>query len=103
MNTDAVSSAMEKLGVLIDTWWNVNVDYVDNYLGGEISFNRYMVECEYFICSNIATRYTVLIDTWWNVNNIYVYEEAEKEIVLIDTWWNVNVLNLTDVTNADKF
>ena len=23
--------------------------------------------------------------------------------VLIDTWWNVNVLNLTDVTNADKF
>ena len=22
--------------------------------------------------------------------------------VLIDTWWNVNVLNLTDVTNADK-
>ena len=23
-------------------------------------------------------------------------------MVLIDTWWNVNVLNLTDVTNADK-
>ena len=22
--------------------------------------------------------------------------------VLLDTWWNVNVLNLTDVTNADK-
>ena len=32
--------------VLIDTWWNVNQDFVDSLL--KISgFNRYMVECEY--------------------------------------------------------
>ena len=44
------------------------------------SFNRYMVECE--CAQTMGTDY--------------------YPAVLIDTWWNVNVLNLTDVTNADK-
>ncbi len=44
------------------------------------SFNRYMVECEF--AQTMGTDY--------------------YPAVLIDTWWNVNVLNLTDVTNADK-
>ena len=35
-------------GVLIDTWWNVNVSALKKSLGNG----------------------TVLIDTWWNVNRI---------------------------------
>ena len=31
--------------VLIDTWWNVNMNGQHIYLSG-IGFNRYMVECE---------------------------------------------------------
>ena len=37
-----------KRAVLIDTWWNVNVDYDGLVLRVEQSFNRYMVECEFF-------------------------------------------------------
>ena len=57
----------------------------------EYRFNRYMVECEFFIF-NVYISYTlVLIDTWWNVNwekDLFVDGFAK---VLIDTWWNVNV------------
>ena len=56
----------------------------------EYRFNRYMVECEFFIF-NVYISYTlVLIDTWWNVNwekDLFVDGFAK---VLIDTWWNVN-------------
>ena len=55
--------------VLIDTWWNVNVDSV-------------LCNC---LCS------VVLIDTWWNVNIKLVTHCAAALTVLIDTWWNVNL------------
>ena len=33
------------------------------------SFNRYMVECEFFVdVHDVCCRVVVLIDTWWNVN-----------------------------------
>ncbi len=35
------------LGVLIDTWWNVNSSLRNMYSVGQTSFNRYMVECEF--------------------------------------------------------
>ena len=34
-------------GVLIDTWWNVNVSKPARYYTFDIGFNRYMVECEF--------------------------------------------------------
>ena len=56
--------------VLIDTWWNVNIQ-----------------------CRNSPQQQQhVLIDTWWNVN-INVEEPPEWLVaVLIDTWWNVNTM-----------
>ena len=33
-------------GVLIDTWWNVNLLDLRTLPEAEIRFNRYMVECE---------------------------------------------------------
>ena len=33
--------------VLIDTWWNVNFDRIMNMKSSIHGFNRYMVECEY--------------------------------------------------------
>ena len=33
-----------------------------------LSFNRYMVECEYWFPVPLAYTVLVLIDTWWNVN-----------------------------------
>ena len=33
-----------------------------------MGFNRYMVECEYQISTELPAGYRVLIDTWWNVN-----------------------------------
>ena len=33
--------------VLIDTWWNVNLSVSAIISGQSLSFNRYMVECEY--------------------------------------------------------
>ena len=32
--------------VLIDTWWNVNLHFVQIVGCGGSGFNRYMVECE---------------------------------------------------------
>ena len=43
--------------VLIDTWWNVNVD-----ASGSPSFTS-----------------RVLIDTWWNVNSNSAPQEPEEE------------------------
>ena len=54
--------------VLIDTWWNVNVDIIRNGKKGD----------------------KVLIDTWWNVNICGGRLEYSVLMVLIDTWWNVN-------------
>ena len=56
--------------VLIDTWWNVNVDYDGMVLRVE----------------------QVLIDTWWNVNTERPDINIFHAVVLIDTWWNVNTL-----------
>ena len=56
------------VGVLIDTWWNVNEEYA--YLDPKAlnGFNRYMVECEFATFVSISKDNCVLIDTWWNVN-----------------------------------
>ena len=54
--------------VLIDTWWNVNID---SGYRGEIHA-------------------IVLIDTWWNVNSSFLTPFPSDLFVLIDTWWNVN-------------
>ncbi len=35
------------------------------------SFNRYMVECEFWKYLRYWEESQVLIDTWWNVNLIY--------------------------------
>ena len=34
--------------VLIDTWWNVNKIKAKVFEEGKPSFNRYMVECEFY-------------------------------------------------------
>ena len=38
-----------------------------------LSFNRYMVECEYWFPVPLAYTVLVLIDTWWNVNMNFPY------------------------------
>ena len=77
--------------VLIDTWWNVNDDFILHscHITG---FNRYMVECEYENSKRYSSQMIrVLIDTWWNVNPFSARSCAHSAIiVLIDTWWNVN-------------
>ena len=55
------------------------------------SFNRYMVECEYFFIAFIVAEKAVLIDTWWNVNERIKLPPNKLEKILIDTWWNVNI------------
>ena len=55
-------------GVLIDTWWNVNINVEE--------------PPEWLV--------SVLIDTWWNVNQKTIRKKQTQENVLIDTWWNVN-------------
>ena len=85
--------------VLIDTWWNVNQEFVDSLL--QLSgFNRYMVECEFnigFFCDNKSD---VLIDTWWNVNQLGNGRKMVVAFVLIDTWWNVNIKFVTHCAAA---
>ncbi len=56
------------IGVLIDTWWNVNSRT-------ELPLRKSK---------------TVLIDTWWNVNITCSNGYKLNAQVLIDTWWNVN-------------
>ena len=34
----------------------------------DLSFNRYMVECEFKLPPIKLVTHCVLIDTWWNVN-----------------------------------
>ena len=54
--------------VLIDTWWNVNTWMRGSHLQEGLSFNRYMVECEWAYQLYDLFFPFVLIDTWWNVN-----------------------------------
>ena len=59
-----------------------------------ISFNRYMVECEYVFKERAAlerrsfNRYMVECES---VKKIRIFR---IKIVLIDTWWNVNLQGL---------
>ena len=69
---DEVLEELSDFQVLIDTWWNVNSNYI-------------LAEFEDVI---------VLIDTWWNVNLSSVCLSLKAVVVLIDTWWNVNCLRL---------
>ena len=77
--------------VLIDTWWNVNINFSGKMAQMSTGFNRYMVECEYsmkglrmkrrksfnrymvecelIMIQTLNVLIHVLIDTWWNVNN----------------------------------
>ena len=68
-----LKSAQTVTAVLIDTWWNVNMEHYNEYI----------------------FQYQVLIDTWWNVNKKQELGKNWAKKVLIDTWWNVNetVLN----------
>ena len=45
MNDFLLSFVTPAIVVLIDTWWNVNQEFVDSLLRLS-GFNRYMVECE---------------------------------------------------------
>ena len=62
-------------------------------LSQDSSFNRYMVECEYWQKRPASMSERVLIDTWWNVNTKFVIYTVPQSRVLIDTWWNVNTLS----------
>ena len=62
-------SRLKRLGVLIDTWWNVNIARD----------------------SKLKQAIDVLIDTWWNVNDFVSSNVSVTALVLIDTWWNVNL------------
>ena len=55
--------------VLIDTWWNVNINFSGKMAQMSTGFNRYMVECELIMIQTLNVLIHVLIDTWWNVNN----------------------------------
>ena len=57
--------------VLIDTWWNVNVT-TSIWYKIWIGFNRYMVECEFINRLPSCNLVIVLIDTWWNVNKLSI-------------------------------
>ena len=56
-----------------------------------LSFNRYMVECEYSITfifdftPSSFNRYMV------ECESVHLLTEAKAAGVLIDTWWNVNL------------
>ena len=43
-----------------------------------LSFNRYMVECEFEISADATNKLGVLIDTWWNVNNLFIINYSVK-------------------------
>ena len=58
--------------------------------GLTVSFNRYMVECEFLPSRHSPECLFVLIDTWWNVNIQKRKNLKQMVLVLIDTWWNVN-------------
>ena len=90
--------------VLIDTWWNVNVGDMFKLTMVDVSFNRYMVECELPHSMPVSLPVLpVLIDTWWNVNlDISIFEE-KCNTVLIDTWWNVNNLATRSSCNFERF
>ena len=40
-----------RIPVLIDTWWNVNKFIYTVQAASDLSFNRYMVECEFYLCN----------------------------------------------------
>ena len=46
VNINNYDSHTKSTTVLIDTWWNVNA-VLEAFLKRKSSFNRYMVECEY--------------------------------------------------------
>ena len=61
--------------VLIDTWWNVNLQKSSSELP-IYRFNRYMVECESVHLLTEAKAAGVLIDTWWNVNLYSAFKDS---------------------------
>ena len=55
--SDSLSFSLLYRRVLIDTWWNVNrIEFVQNLVCNS-SFNRYMVECEYYLLDCFAFYY----------------------------------------------
>ena len=76
-----VQSGVQAISVLIDPWWNVNLEE-----------ERWK-----------STGVTVLIDTWWNVNEVIAALVVSLPDVLIDTWWNVNSIAFTFAFLKPKF
>ena len=46
VNTQTPTQTRKHIAVLIDTWWNVNILTPQSFGEEQLSFNRYMVECE---------------------------------------------------------
>ena len=90
VNECTASNDRKTYCVLIDTWWNVNA-FSTNEINSFASFNRYMVECEFFPNIKIAgptagfNRYMVECELAFYMSSYVTYK------VLIDTWWNVNL------------
>ena len=72
-----VFNALIFLTVLIDTWWNVNEE-LEWFVDTVISFNRYMVECEFvndadcFFCIHSFNRY--MVECEYNNKNNHSYD-----------------------------
>ena len=86
----ASATIIEAAAVLIDTWWNVNVQPFWGLSLALPGFNRYMVECESVIAA-AATQAVEGFNRYMVECEFFMYRhEIFTRRVLIDTWWNVN-------------
>ena len=81
------------VSVLIETYWNVNLQKQIEEISKKQSINRNILECKCKIVDNIARNKQVLIETYWNVNSLNRNPLSTLPIVLIETYWNVNVFS----------
>ena len=77
-------------GVLIDTWWNVNILTPQSFGEEQLSFNRYMVECESYPLSSLSARIPSFNRYMVECECRHMAFLSNNSNVLIDTWWNVN-------------
>ena len=77
-------------GVLIETYWNVNMSWGAVGEIMEVSLNRNILECKFVITWGRRRWKVVLIETYWNVNIDSKLTTALYAAVLIETYWNVN-------------
>ena len=63
---------VQRSGVLIETYWNVNTGGKGSRCGTAVGINRNILECK-LVSKDIAIpALFVLIETYWNVNVVYV-------------------------------